>query len=93
MNLSGVLTYIPRRALVVWAVLIVLTCTTWFVSGSSLFSTDAAGVIVIALAFGKVWFIGSDFMELRSAPRSLALAFDAYVVAVAVGLAIWYLVS
>lgn len=43
-----------------------------------------AGVIIVA--FIKVWIVGFEFMELKSAPRWLKHGFDAWVVAVSVAL-------
>jgi hypothetical protein len=43
-----------------------------------------AAVLTILIAFAKIYFIGRDFMELRSAPSSLRTAFNVWVVAVAV---------
>jgi hypothetical protein len=78
---------VPQRVTVVFASLVVATCITWWLgSGSS--ATDnalsVAAVLTILIAFAKIYFIGRDFMELRSAPSGLRAAFNVWVGAVAV---------
>jgi hypothetical protein len=43
-----------------------------------------AVTLTILIAFAKIYFIGRDFMELRSAPPGLRAAFNVWVGAVAV---------
>jgi hypothetical protein len=78
---------VPRRVTVVFAGLVVATCITWSL-GSRPSPTDnasdLAAVLTILIASAKIYFIGRDFMELRSGPPSLRTAFNVWVVAVAV---------
>jgi hypothetical protein len=78
---------VPRRVTVVFAGLIVATCITWWLgSGSSPTGSGLglAATLTVLIASAKIYFIGRDFMELRSAPLSLRTAFNVWVVAVAV---------
>ena len=74
--------YVPRRTLVVWILMVGFTCATWVIGTGHMLTATAVTATVLAIAFVKVRFIGTDFMELRSAPRGLALAYDAYLVTV-----------
>lgn len=76
----------PRRTLVVWVLLVVFTGTTWAIGGHQMFPPTGVTAAVLAIALIKVRFIGSDFMELRSAPVALGVSFDVYLVAVYLGL-------
>ena len=76
---------IPRRAIVVWVLLVALTVSTsWLGTHHPFASTDArfGSVLVIALAFVKVWFIAADFMEVRHAPRALRIAFGSWIIVI-----------
>ena len=78
---------VPRRATVVFAGLVIATCITWWLGSRSSPTGGALGVAVtltILIAFAKIYFIGRDFMELRSAPPGLRAAFNVWVGAVAV---------
>jgi len=75
-------TWIPLRPTVVWLVLISATAATvWlgidhpFMDIGAHFATSLA----IALAFVKAYLIGQDFMEIRTAPGTLRLAFAAWI--------------
>lgn len=78
---------VPRRVTVVFAGLVVATCITWWLGSGSSPTRNALGLAVsltVLIAFAKIYFIGHDFMELRSAPRGLRAAFTVWVGAVAV---------
>jgi len=77
----------PRRVTVVFAGLVVATCITWWLGSGSSQTADGLGlaaVLTILIAFAKIYFIGRDFMELRSAPSVLRTAFTVWVGVVAV---------
>ena len=90
-NDVGFTNYVPRRTMTVWVLLVVFTCTTWAIGGHHVFTPTVITASVLALALVKVRFIGSDFMELRSAPRGFGLSFDLYLVVVYVGLLAMYI--
>jgi hypothetical protein len=78
---------VPRRVTVVFAGLVVATCITWWLgSGSSPTGNGVslAATLTVLIASAKVYFIGRDFMELRSAPSVLRAAFNVWVGVVAV---------
>jgi hypothetical protein len=78
---------VPRRVTVVFAGLVVATCMTWWLGSRPSPTDNASGlaaVLTILIAFAKIYFIGRDFMELRSAPLGLRAAFNVWVGAVAV---------
>lgn len=50
-----------------------------------------ASLAILAVAFGKVRFVGRWFMELREAPAVMGLLLDAYCAGVFVLLAAMYL--
>ncbi|WP_181781129.1 cytochrome C oxidase subunit IV family protein [Pseudonocardia pini] len=70
-----------RRCLVAWLLLVAVTVLSWYLGGGS---ADRLGPltasVVLVFAFAKTWVVGREFMELRSAPRPLRRAFDAWVV-------------
>ncbi|MFE6926111.1 cytochrome C oxidase subunit IV family protein [Nocardia sp. NPDC057663] len=75
----------PRRATWVWIGLVLATCTTWWLGGSHPFASGNvrfASAAAIAIAFAKAYFIGIEFMELRSAPKTLRRAFEAWTAVV-----------
>ncbi|MEH3141293.1 MAG: cytochrome C oxidase subunit IV family protein [Mycobacterium kyogaense] len=71
--------FVPRRTLLVWALLVGFTATTWAIGGHQFFSPTVVTALVLGIAIVKIRFIGSDFMELRSAPGALARSFDLYL--------------
>jgi hypothetical protein len=74
----------PDRALVVvWAVLLLATAASVAVH-EGLGAGTTAAVLVVMVAFVKLWLVGRWFMELRSAPPVLRRLFDAYAVVVPV---------
>jgi hypothetical protein len=48
--------------------------------------------LALLIAFLKIYFIGSEFMELRGAPAPLRVAFTVWVVCVAAATTTLYLV-
>ncbi len=89
---NGFKSYVPRRTLTVWVLLVFFTCMTWAIGGHHAFTPTVVTAAVLAIALIKVRFIGSDFMELRSAPVGLGLSFDLYLVVVYLGLMTMYVV-
>jgi hypothetical protein len=76
---------VPRRATVVFAGLVVATCVTWWLgSRSSATGVGLAAALTVLIASAKIYFIGRDFMEMRSAPSVLRAAFNVWVAVVAV---------
>jgi len=62
-----------------WLVLIVATLISgWIGEGER---DRRASSVVLTIAFFKVWIVGIQFMELRSAPRLLRGIFSAWTVA------------
>jgi hypothetical protein len=79
------------RIVATWLFLVVATLLSWESAqeaGQHRLATSA----VVLIAFAKVRCIGLEFMELRTAPRPLRLAFEAWLVAVcSVLLALYWL--
>lgn len=75
-----------RRVLFVWLGLVLVTLLSWELGNGFAFSSVASQrftvASVIVVAFIKVRFVGTHFMDLRSAPWGLRLAFDAWVLSV-----------
>ena len=74
-----------RRALVVWAALIVATAASYVFGADHLLaelSPEIAPSVAIVLALVKVVLIGLYFMEIGGAPRALRVAFGAWVVVI-----------
>ena len=66
-----------------WALLIGLTFASFIVGveqGAG--AASAAAVLIIGIALFKVRLIGMHFMDIRTAPRTLRLIFEGYVLAV-----------
>ncbi|MFJ9588953.1 cytochrome C oxidase subunit IV family protein [Streptomyces acidicola] len=76
----------------VWAVLVTATAISWYL-GDGHGARRAATVLVLVVAFGKVYLVGRYFMELREAPRALLLLFTGWTVAVCAVLVGMYLTS
>jgi caa(3)-type oxidase subunit IV len=72
-------TFVRSRAGVSWLVLIVATLISYAL-GADHGTGSVMVVVVLAIAAIKVRLVGLDFMELRSAPRPLRLAFEGYCV-------------
>jgi hypothetical protein len=86
---------LPTRTLVVWGALVLATLLSWYLgTDHGLSSRDGQSIatsIVLVVAFVKIRFIASDFMELRHAPAGLRRAFDLWVVVVCLTLVGFYL--
>ena len=70
-----------RTLVAVWAALVLATVVSIGVH-EGLGVGAVATVIVLVLAFVKVWLVGRWFMELRDAPTLLRRLLDGYVVVV-----------
>ncbi len=78
------MTLLRERATWVWIGLMMATCvTTWGLSKDA-FNPTVAVVGIFLIAALKVRFVILDFMELRHAPVPVRMAFEVWVVAVAV---------
>jgi len=62
-----------------WLVLIVATLISGWIGEGGM--DRRASSVVLAMAFFKVWIVGIQFMELRSAPRLLCSIFSAWAFA------------
>lgn len=67
-----------------WALLVGATCASWAVGSHHGVAEGArlGTAVALAVAFGKVTLIGSEFMELRTAPRALQAVFGGWVAVV-----------
>lgn len=79
------------RATLVWLLLALATLVSVHFGGQRPAAGRLGVVIVLVIAFVKVRVVGTEFMELRVAPRWLRLAFDAWAVAVCAALVGLYL--
>jgi Prokaryotic Cytochrome C oxidase subunit IV len=80
---GSLMSVLRERVTMVWLGLIVATCvTTWGLS-KDLFSPVVAVIGIFMIAAVKVSYVMLDFMELRSAPIPVRIAFQAWPVAVA----------
>jgi Prokaryotic Cytochrome C oxidase subunit IV len=83
----------PRRATLVWIILVAATFATFWLGTDHPFSNISvrlASVLALGFAFVKVWLIGMDFMEIRQAPRALKVAFGVWVTVIGGGLLLLY---
>ena len=89
-------TGVPIRTTVVWVCLMVATCSTWLLGTGRLSVNHESLQVMVALAlliaFLKIYFIGSEFMELRGAAAPLRVAFTMWVLGVAAATTGLYLV-
>jgi heme/copper-type cytochrome/quinol oxidase subunit 4 len=74
------------RTTLVWLGLVLATAVSWQLGTGHGLAGKSAAVVVLAIAFIKVRFVGRYFMEIRDAPRGLQVVFDAWVVVVAAAL-------
>lgn len=77
---------LPPRVTWVFVGLVVATCGAWWLGSDSAPTGSGLGLaatLTILIAFAKIFFIGSDFMELRAAPTILRSAFGIWVGVVA----------
>ena len=78
----------------VWALLMAATAINFWLGvdhGFGSGSAEIATVVIMALAFIKVRFIGMYFMELRHAPQVMALLFQGWCLVVGSAVLIFYL--
>jgi len=84
---------IPVRATAIWALLLLATGVTWWLGTDH--RANAGGHVLVAMAipvaFSKVYLIGMEFMEVRTAPRTLRVVFASWVVSFATALTLLYL--
>lgn len=71
----------------VWLVLLLATFATWWLGAGHTWARGASWelVLLLAAAFGKVYLVGTEFMELRHAPRTLHFTFALWVVVFGLG--------
>ena len=75
----SVLSFVRGRAGLSWVVLIVATLVS-FALGADHGTGSVLAVVVLGIAALKIRLVGLDFMELRSAPMPLRIAFEGYCV-------------
>jgi caa(3)-type oxidase subunit IV len=84
-----------RRITYVWVVLSAVTIVTWLLGhaegGYGRNATIAVSLVVLAIAFGKVYLIIRHFMEVRSSPRWLRIFADVWIVILAAAIVTPYL--
>jgi hypothetical protein len=73
----SVLSFVRGRAGLSWVVLIVATLVS-FALGADHGTGSVLAVVVLGIAALKIRLVGLDFMELRSAPVPLRIAFEGY---------------
>jgi hypothetical protein len=66
----------------VWLLLVTATIVSWALGTEHLLGPRGASVAVLVVAFVKARVVGLHFMELRSAPVRLRVAFEGWVVVV-----------
>ena len=82
------------RFTLVWVLLVAATAVTlWVGTDYGLPSGNARALLILAIAFIKVRFIGLYFMELRTAPLLLQALFETYCVFVCLAMMGAYLVA
>jgi len=82
------------RATVIWCVLIAATVVSWYFGTNQLTTSHAvAAVVVITVAFAKIYLIGMNFMELRTAPVLYRNLFRGYCTLVYAALVATFLVT
>ncbi|ALL79386.1 hypothetical protein AD006_29345 (plasmid) [Pseudonocardia sp. EC080610-09] len=71
------------RPVVVWGALLLATVVSWWLGTDhgveGPFGSRITFGLVLLVAFVKIRLVGLDFMELRTAPRLLRLAFEGWV--------------
>lgn len=81
-----------RRVVATWAMLTAATTVSWYL-GDGHGAVAFASVAVLAVAFVKVYLVGREFMELRTAPTALHALFAGWCAVVCTGLVGLYLVG
>ncbi|MCV7423123.1 cytochrome C oxidase subunit IV family protein [Mycobacterium yunnanensis] len=84
-----------QRITATWIALSVVTIITWVLGhverGFDERSTAVVALVVLAIAFGKVWLIIRHFMDVRSAPRWLKVFTDVWLLVLGVSVVSLYL--
>lgn len=70
-----------HRIAATWSALVVATLLSWLLGRDDSNGSEAVGAAILLLAFVKVRFVLTGFMELRSAPPALARSFDLWCIA------------
>lgn len=79
---------VSRRLTLAWIILVGVSVLSF---ESSLFGSSAAGAIVIGIGLVKAAIVGSEFMEIRSAPNILRTIFVTWLLGLgAVLLSVFY---
>jgi hypothetical protein len=83
-----------KRITYVWIALTAVTIVTWLLghaeNGYGRNATTAVALVVLAIAFGKVYLIIQHFMEVRSSPRWLRIFADVWIAALATAIVALY---
>jgi hypothetical protein len=74
--------FFKTRSAAVWLLLVVVTLLSWESAVVISRNPHIAAICVLLLAFFKVRLIGLEFMELRTAPPWLRMAFEMWVVSI-----------
>lgn len=74
----------------IWLLLMLLTATSWWLSGDFARTHSVTTVILVLVASFKVRLVGLHFMELRRAPWALRLLFEAWALLVCVMILLLY---
>ena len=82
------------RFTIVWLALVAATVVSfWVGTDHGIASSEGRTLIIFAIAFVKVRFIGLYFMDLRTAPLLLRGVFEAYCVVVCLAMMAVYLMN
>ena len=75
---------IGRRLVVTWVALVAATVVSWWLGArhGSVVPARVGAPLILLVAYVKIWFVGAEFMELRSAPPWLRWSFTTWLVAV-----------
>lgn len=81
-----------HRVTLVWLLLMLATGLSWELGHGFGFGNDyrRATIAVVVIAFIKARFVFLDFMELRTAPPPLRLAFEAWTILICGTLIVLY---
>jgi hypothetical protein len=77
---------VGTRLALTWAGLVAATMVSWWLGAGhgSVVPVRIGATLVLLVAYVKVWFVGAEFMELRSAPPWLRWSFRGWLAAVGV---------
>jgi Prokaryotic Cytochrome C oxidase subunit IV len=71
-----------QPASLVWVGLVLVALVSWWLGTGHAVGDKVAAIILLAIAFTKIRFVGMYFMELRGAPLPLKLIFQAWCLVV-----------